>query len=224
MKRRGFTIIELTSVVAIIGILAAILLPALSRAREASNRASCMANLMQMSVALHVYAEENNGELPWSGGNGNADGLLKLYSDCIPEYRSFCCPSDPNTERNTKDELPPHTTDLDRYSSLRVSYDYFGAYTAAPLVVPALPAGIPRVPIMWDMFSGFSHVQDIARGAPGCIPGDMNHVLSGGNVLFMDGHVEFMKGDAWAGYNLPERVEGIDTMDPSTAQRYKGRE
>ena len=60
----GFTLIELLVVIAIIAILAAILFPVLSQAREAANQSSCLNNVKQLGMAMMQYVDENNGFYP----------------------------------------------------------------------------------------------------------------------------------------------------------------
>jgi prepilin-type processing-associated H-X9-DG protein/prepilin-type N-terminal cleavage/methylation domain-containing protein len=88
MKRRGFTYIELMTVWAIISILAAILFPVFTRAKEKAYQCNCLRNLMSIGVALRVYAQDNYGHFP--PGNNDFSPLLVT---AMPDARVLVCPS-----------------------------------------------------------------------------------------------------------------------------------
>jgi prepilin-type N-terminal cleavage/methylation domain-containing protein len=67
-RARAFTLIELLVVIAIIAILAALLLPALSAAKQRSWTSSCNSNLRQIGLGMRMFADENSGYFPESGG------------------------------------------------------------------------------------------------------------------------------------------------------------
>jgi len=64
MKRKGFTLVELLVVIGIIGVLVAMLLPALAKAKETANRTACANNLTQLGKALKIYATNNRSLYP----------------------------------------------------------------------------------------------------------------------------------------------------------------
>ena len=89
MNKRGFTMLELTIVIGIIAVLAAIIFPMYARARETGRRLSCASNLSQIGVALTMYAQGYDGHFPRVN---NEFGPLYRYSS---NRDIFWCPSDP---------------------------------------------------------------------------------------------------------------------------------
>lgn len=62
---RAFTLLELLIVIAILGMLAALLLPVLAAAKDSSRRAGCLSNLRQIGIAIHAHAHDHDGRIPY---------------------------------------------------------------------------------------------------------------------------------------------------------------
>ena len=112
-ERKGFTLIELLVVISIIGLLMAILLPSLGKAREQARRIKCASNLRQLDFALRIYADDYDNWLPQAADYRDPNNpeknwhknpyiLSSLGLEPNPQGRSvITCPSHRNPDKNS---------------------------------------------------------------------------------------------------------------------------
>lgn len=196
-EMKKFTLIELLVVVAIIGILASLLLPSLSRARMTAKRAVCGSNLKQVGLAYTLYIDDHSGVFPkqsgWHAAMGKnpadeespaTERLVNLYVDT---RKLTECPGDAG------DALHNKSSCYDAYGTSYIvpfSYDVYGIeYVTSNSGTPKNIVSFeqPAKKILAGDFSMWTNRQWSNTKTRWHWLGDQRRT----NLLFMDTHVEF---------------------------------
>ncbi len=208
----AFTLIELLVVIAIIAILAALLLPSLSRAKGAALSAACKNDLHQMGVALKLYADENQAFPVWLDGVYWDARLLPLAAN---NRNLFICPGVRPAPIWTNNPATPSVNPCYGYNVSGTagfggptpSLGLDGGIKARPIYLKETELRAPgemiaiadATPTNTTTRGGDGDADDPVIVAPVNLPSELApaHHNEGANVAFCDAHVEFAKLKVW---------------------------
>jgi prepilin-type processing-associated H-X9-DG protein/prepilin-type N-terminal cleavage/methylation domain-containing protein len=185
--RKSFTLIELLVVIAIIAILAAMLLPALSKARAKARTISCVSNEKQVMLAVIMYTNDNNDAFPF--GRKSASEFI-FWTDLVKDYigtseyfsedkkSAFCCP--------TFNE----TSGYVGMSYMLNGYCVDGSYHCTITQVKRLTNTVFLMDGNGTAFAFLAQLQHAKGGADWCARYRHDNAI---NFAFVDGHVTTTK-------------------------------
>ncbi|MEN6357885.1 MAG: prepilin-type N-terminal cleavage/methylation domain-containing protein [Armatimonadota bacterium] len=209
-KHQGFTLIELLVVIAIIAILAAILFPVYTGAKEQANKTRCLNNMSQISKAISMYCDDNNGNTPfaWNTTQGmgiwtNSTWRTRLEGKYLKNHSVLLCPVQVHTIKpqhydaadiNAKGMPGPLITGhygINVYITMNNGGSAYVGYRKIT-TVPQLT----RTILVSENIDGDWSAEPWSNGATGD-DGEFYYYHSGGsnkggNFCFCDGHVSFM--------------------------------
>ncbi len=200
---KGFTLLELLLVVAVIAILAALLLPAIGRARAKAQRPVCMNNLRQISIGIRMYADDSNDAFPPPKTNFPPDAFT-AYAQLMKSYlgmtgassernRLFACPADTFCyDSNKRLSQSLHLQSRFYYSSYGFNGGNFprGGLPRWPGIAGRNLSSI-KEPDKTVLVAEFAALWPFSWHQP---EGASGHYNNAQNVVgFVDGHVSFIK-------------------------------
>ena len=189
MKRgKGFVLTELMIVIEIILLLAAMLLPALSRARESARRAACLSSLKQMMLGIKTYTPDYDEWYPTTAEpdqsisvGGHYKDLGILYPNYVSSLDVFTCPSSgdkmPKERYDSTSDAKPFRANEAKQVSYAYGYNGEGGKNRA--WTEAAPSATR---VLAD------------RHATRGLTRTSNHKMDGRNAAYADGHVRWVSG------------------------------
>jgi prepilin-type N-terminal cleavage/methylation domain-containing protein/prepilin-type processing-associated H-X9-DG protein len=208
---RAFTLIELLVVIAIIAIMAALLLPALTRAQAQARSIACISNLRQVGIALNVFANEN-GSYPVHGYQSANDPWRTQFGDTMGGARRiYICPAHTHSLHST------NTVVFGQIVLFSYGYNVWGCGIGGELGLdrgfPLSPVREAEVLVPADMIA-FGDSQDLPDYSLSLIIptfgfdagnyfeswGPSKRHNRGANMVFCDGHAEHGKNARWVAH------------------------